>query len=67
MAPPTRTPGSEWIRQALRALAGGGPDAVRIEPLAKELGVSRGGFARAMTAKTLDDVFAGPQENGPRP
>jgi AcrR family transcriptional regulator len=44
MAPPTRTPRSEWIRQGLRALAAGGPDAVRIEPLAKELGVSRGGF-----------------------
>jgi AcrR family transcriptional regulator len=44
MAAPTRTPRSEWIRQGLRALAGGGPDAVRIEPLAKELGVSRGGF-----------------------
>jgi AcrR family transcriptional regulator len=44
MAPPTRTPRSEWIRQGLRALAEGGPDAVRIEPLAKELGVTRGGF-----------------------
>jgi AcrR family transcriptional regulator len=44
MAPPTRTPRSEWIRQGLRALAEGGPDAVRIEPLAKELGVSRGSF-----------------------
>jgi AcrR family transcriptional regulator len=44
MAPPTRTPRSEWIRQGLRALAEGGPDAVRIEPLAKQLGVSRGGF-----------------------
>jgi AcrR family transcriptional regulator len=44
MAPPTRTPRSDWIRQGLRALAEGGPDAVRIEPLAKELGVSRGGF-----------------------
>jgi AcrR family transcriptional regulator len=44
MAPPTRTPRSEWIRQGLRALAAGGPDAVRIESLAKELGVSRGGF-----------------------
>jgi len=28
----------------MRALATGGPDAVRIEPLAKALGVSRGGF-----------------------
>src|SRR6266567_3717307 len=44
MAPPTRTSCSAWIRQGLRALAEGGPDAVRIEPLAKELGVSRGGF-----------------------
>jgi len=44
MAPPTRTPRSEWIKQGLRALADGGPDAVRIELLAKELGISRGGF-----------------------
>jgi AcrR family transcriptional regulator len=44
MAAPTRTPRREWIRQGLRLLAEGGPDAVRIEPLAKELGVSRGGF-----------------------
>ena len=28
----------------MRALAGGGPDAVRVEALAKELGVSKGGF-----------------------
>lgn len=44
MAPPTRTPRGAWIRQGLRALAAGGPDAVRVESLAKELGVSRGGF-----------------------
>lgn len=44
MAPPTRTPRAEWIRQGLRALADGGPDAVRVEPLAKALGVTRGGF-----------------------
>jgi AcrR family transcriptional regulator len=44
MAPPIRTPRSEWIRQGLRALAEGGPDAVRVDPLARELGVSRGGF-----------------------
>jgi AcrR family transcriptional regulator len=44
MAPPARTPRGAWIRQGLRALAKGGPDAVRIEPLAKELGVSRGSF-----------------------
>ena len=44
MAPPTRTPRSKWIEQGLRALAAGGPDAVRIEPLAQALGVTRGGF-----------------------
>lgn len=44
MAAPTRTPRSSWIDAGLRALAAGGPDAVRIEPLAQELGVTRGGF-----------------------
>src|SRR5712691_9495033 len=44
MAAQTRTPRSRWIEEALRALAAGGPDAVRIEPLAKSLGVTRGGF-----------------------
>jgi AcrR family transcriptional regulator len=44
MAPPTRTPRSRWIDEGLAMLAAGGPDAVRIEPLAAALGVSRGGF-----------------------
>jgi AcrR family transcriptional regulator len=44
MAPPTRTPRAAWIEAGLRALAAGGPDAVRIEPIAKSLGVTRGGF-----------------------
>ena len=44
MAPPIRTPRSTWIAEGLRALAAGGPDAVRIEPLARALGVTRGGF-----------------------
>ena len=44
MAPPTRTPRTTWIDAGLRALAAGGPDAVRIELLAKSLGVTRGGF-----------------------
>jgi AcrR family transcriptional regulator len=39
-----RTPRGAWVEAALRALAEGGPDAVRIEPLAKELGVTKGGF-----------------------
>lgn len=44
MAAPTRTPRGTWIEAGLQALAAGGPDAVRVEPLAKALGVSRGGF-----------------------
>ncbi|QNJ91211.1 TetR/AcrR family transcriptional regulator [Mycolicibacterium fluoranthenivorans] len=40
----TRTPRGEWIEQGLKALASGGPDAVRIEALAQSLGVSKGGF-----------------------
>jgi AcrR family transcriptional regulator len=56
----TRTPRSLWIDEGLRALAGGGPDAVRIEPLAKALGVTKGGFywhfddRRALLGEMLD-------------
>jgi AcrR family transcriptional regulator len=40
----TRTPPSAWIEEGLRALAAGGPDAVRVESLARVLGVTKGGF-----------------------
>jgi AcrR family transcriptional regulator len=40
----TRTPRDRWIDEGLRALAAGGPDAVRVEVLAKQLGVTKGGF-----------------------
>jgi AcrR family transcriptional regulator len=40
----TRTPRTTWIEEGLRALAAGGPDAVRVEALAKQLGVTKGGF-----------------------
>jgi AcrR family transcriptional regulator len=40
----TRTPRSAWIEEGLKALAAGGADAVRIEPLARALGVTKGGF-----------------------
>lgn len=40
----TRTPRAGWIDAGLRALAAGGPEAVRVEPLARELGVTKGGF-----------------------
>jgi AcrR family transcriptional regulator len=39
-----RTPRGAWVHAALRALAAGGPDAVRVEALAVGLGVSKGGF-----------------------
>ncbi len=60
MAAPTRTPRDTWIQEGLRALAAGGPDAVRIDPLAQSLGVSRGGFywhfadRRALLDEMLD-------------
>src|ERR687898_2312330 len=60
MSAPTRTPRSSWIEEGLRALAAGGPDAVRIEPLARALGVTRGGFywhfddRRALLEEILD-------------
>ena len=56
----TRTPRSSWIDEGLRALAAGGPDAVRIEPLAQALGVTKGGFywhfddRRALLDEMLD-------------
>jgi AcrR family transcriptional regulator len=39
-----RTPRGAWVHAALRALAAGGPGAVRVETLAVSLGVSKGGF-----------------------
>jgi AcrR family transcriptional regulator len=60
MSAPTRTPRSSWIEQGLRALAAGGPDAVRIELLARALGVTKGGFywhfedRRALLEEILD-------------
>jgi AcrR family transcriptional regulator len=57
---PTRTPRSSWIDEGLRALAAGGADAVRIEPLARALGVTKGGFywhfdgRRALLDELLD-------------
>src|SRR2546423_14852365 len=44
MPPPIRTPASRWIEEGLKALAAGGPDAVRVEALARTLGVTKGGF-----------------------
>jgi AcrR family transcriptional regulator len=60
MAAPTRTPRTGWIEEGLRALAAGGPGAVRIEVLAKALDVTKGGFywhfadRRALLEEMLD-------------
>jgi AcrR family transcriptional regulator len=59
MSPP-RTPRARWIEEGFRALAVGGLDAVRIELLAKALGVTKGGFygyfddRRALLEEMLD-------------
>jgi AcrR family transcriptional regulator len=39
-----RTPRTAWIDAGLRALSAGGPDSVRVERLARTLGVTKGGF-----------------------
>jgi len=44
MPAPIRTPRAGWVEAGLRALASGGPDVVRVELLAKSLGVTKGGF-----------------------
>jgi AcrR family transcriptional regulator len=55
-----RTPRSRWIDAGLEALATGGPGAVRVEPLAQALGVTKGGFywhfddRRALLEELLD-------------
>jgi AcrR family transcriptional regulator len=55
-----RTPRDAWVEAALKALAAGGPDAVRVEALAASLGVSKGGFywhfadRQALLDETLD-------------
>src|SRR5262249_10186015 len=40
----SRTPRSAWIGAALQALAAGGPDAVRVEALARALGATKGSY-----------------------
>ncbi|MCX5045616.1 TetR/AcrR family transcriptional regulator [Aldersonia sp. NBC_00410] len=51
MAPPVRTPRHAWVEAGLALLARSGPDAVRIETLAAELGVTRGGFYRQFRSR----------------
>jgi AcrR family transcriptional regulator len=61
----TRRDGAAWIDAAFDALAGGGIDAVRVEPLAKALGITKGSFywhfadRRALLDATLDAWMQG--------
>jgi AcrR family transcriptional regulator len=59
MAAPIRTPRKRWVDEGLRAIAAGGPDAVRIESLAQALGVSKGGFYWHFESRgaLLDDLL----------
>jgi AcrR family transcriptional regulator len=56
-----RTTRTSWIDAGLAALARGGPDAVRVETLATDLGVTKGGFygyfdgRPALLAEMLDE------------
>lgn len=53
------TPRERWVEEGLHALTVGGPDAVRIESLAKSLGVTKGGFYWHFTdrAALLEDML----------
>ncbi|GGT85655.1 MULTISPECIES: TetR/AcrR family transcriptional regulator [Streptomyces] len=59
MPPAPRTPRSRWIEAGLDALARGGPDAVRVEALAAEMGVTKGGFYGYFDGRTalLDEML----------
>lgn len=59
MPAPTRTTRDAWIDAGLSALAEGGPDAVRVDVLAQNLGVSRGGFYHQFDSRPafLDELL----------
>ncbi|MFI9508097.1 TetR/AcrR family transcriptional regulator [Nocardia sp. NPDC052566] len=73
-----RTPREAWVEAGLQALATGGVDAVRVEVLAKALGVTKGGFyghfadrEALLTAmldtwerESVDDVLAQIEQEG---
>ena len=73
-----RTPRGAWIDAGLQALGAGGPEAVRIEALAKNLGVTKGGFywhfedrgalldemLDTWERRSIDEVIAGVEAEG---
>jgi AcrR family transcriptional regulator len=60
------TPRERWIEEGLRALAAGGPESVRVEALAKALGVTKGGFYWHFTDRRalLDDMLDAWEKEG---
>ncbi len=60
MAAPTRTTREDWIDAGLRALASHGPAGVRVETVAEDLGVTKGGFYGQFgdRARFLDELLA---------
>lgn len=48
-----QTPRERWVEEGLQALAAGGPEAVRVEALAKALGVTKGGFYGYFANRTV--------------
>lgn len=56
----TKTSREDWVRAALAALSEGGPGAVRIEDLARRLGVTKGGFYWSFDDRNalLDEMLA---------
>ncbi|TDE94201.1 TetR/AcrR family transcriptional regulator [Occultella glacieicola] len=57
-----RTPREGWVEEGLRVLAESGVDAVRVEAIAKNLGVTKGGFYgyfadRAALLQTMLDTW----------
>jgi AcrR family transcriptional regulator len=52
MPAPTRTPRDSWIEAGLKVLSAGGPNAVRVEALAQQLGVTKGGFYGQFSDRT---------------
>jgi AcrR family transcriptional regulator len=49
---PTRTSRARWVDAGLSTLAAGGPAAVRVEPIAAALEVTKGGFYRHFADRT---------------
>ena len=78
MPPPVRTSREQWVDAGLQLLATAGPDAVRVDVLARSIGVTRGGFYRQFASRdelvdamldtwerlSIDDVLARVEREG---